>query len=171
MGFLREWVKNIVCYLCFVQIVEQLLPQGNYQKYVRFFCGLLLIVIVISPFTDAAGLSDRLALEWRTTMLQEEWASLNMEQESLEQLRRKTINDACKAEMERQVAAVAEGNGMEDVQAEVTFGSEDGGLTMELVRIAGNYPQGADKEKIRQDILQELIQIYQVEGRQVVFDA
>lgn len=168
MDFLREWVKNIVCYLCFAQIVEQLLPQGNYRKYVRFFCGLLLIVIVISPFLDAAGMSETLTSQWRTIMLREEWNSLEREREGLEQLRSETITRACREEIQRQVAAVAEGNGMENVQVQVTFSEGEGSLQMDSVRITGQYPDETKREMIQKNILGELSDIYQVKENQVV---
>lgn len=169
MDSLRVWVRSIVCYLCFIQIVDQVLPDGSYRKYVRFFCGLLLIVLVISPFTDAVGLSEKLAREWRTTTLQEEWDSMNMEQESLKQLQEQTITEACKKEMERQATAVAEGNGMENAEAEVTFAKDSDVLEMEKVRITGKYPDTSDKKTIQEHILQELGHIYQIDQEKVVF--
>lgn len=46
-----EWVKGIVFYLILLTVVSHLLPGHKYDKYVRLFTGMLLIMIVIKPVT------------------------------------------------------------------------------------------------------------------------
>lgn len=162
MGFLRDWVRGIICYLCFVQIIEQILPDGNYRKYVRFFCGLLLLVLVVSPFTDMTGLSDRLRREWRMATLKEDWNSVNLEQEGLEQLRENTIISACIEELERQVGEVAKGNGLENVETNVDFDRENGALKIMRVEISGEC-RSERQEEVAKAIETELISVYQMD--------
>lgn len=167
MDILKKWVCSIVCYLCFVQVIEQLLPNDSYRKYVRFFCGLLLIILVATPLADLSGLSQKLEDAWRMAALKEEWASLNMEQEGLSQLREQMIHEACREEIERQIAEVAKGNGMDQAQAEVDF--ETGGteiLNIREVCISGTYTEG-NEDAIQEAVLQELSSIYQI-GREDV---
>lgn len=167
MGILKDWVKSIVCCLCFMQIIEQLLPNGSYRKYVRFFCGLLLIILTISPFADVAGLSETFEKEWRMAALEESWDSMNLEQEGLEQLREKTIREACVEELERQIAEVARGNGMQEAEAEIEL-SEDGeeALKIEKVSIRGLFG-GQEEEQICEDIRQELASVYEISETQI----
>lgn len=49
MGYIYSWVKNLVCFYILLTVVLHLLPKENYQKYVRFFSGMLLTILVISP--------------------------------------------------------------------------------------------------------------------------
>lgn len=171
MDILRGWVRSIVCYLCFIQLIDQLLPEGGYRKYVRFFGGLLLIILTISPFMDISGLSKTLEQEWRQAALQEEWASLNLEQEGLVQLREQTISDACRKELERQVEAVAEGNGMLSAKAEVTFTKSQGKpLELEGVIITGDFPEEGDAAEIRKAVKEELGMVYQLPKNCVSFE-
>lgn len=170
MDILQKWVRSLVCYLCFIQIIDQILPNGSYRKYVRFFCGLLLIILTVSPFMDAAGLSKRLEREWRMSSLKDEWASLNMEQEGLLQLRRQTINQACREEIERQIAEVAKGNGVENPEVAADFelyGEET--LQIKYVHIGGSCGEDASVA-VQGAVLKELSSIYQIDSSKVDID-
>ena len=54
------WVRNIVCYLIVLTVVSELLANSRYERYLRFFSGLVLIVLVVSPLSDALCLTDTL---------------------------------------------------------------------------------------------------------------
>lgn len=43
------WIRNLAYTLLFFTMVLQLVPEGGYRKYIRYFLGLILIVTVISP--------------------------------------------------------------------------------------------------------------------------
>lgn len=49
MDIIYGWVKNLVCFYIFVTAVLHLLPKESYRKYVKFFTGLLLVVLVLTP--------------------------------------------------------------------------------------------------------------------------
>ena len=61
MEWLESWVRNIVFYLIFLTLLFGLLPSGNYQKYIRLFGGMILILVVIQPFTSSLRLDERIA--------------------------------------------------------------------------------------------------------------
>lgn len=44
--YLYDWMYQITFYLVIFTAALQLLPSGNYRKYVRFFVGLVLILLV-----------------------------------------------------------------------------------------------------------------------------
>lgn len=162
MERVQEWVRSLICCFCLIQVIEQILPNGTYRKYVRFFCGLLLLLLTISPLVGAAGLSEKLEQEWRQNALKEEWASLHMEQEELLQFRRQTIRQACKTEIERQIAEVAKGHGIEEAEVEAEFAlyGEDT-FQIESVRISGICRQ-AEKAAAEDAVKEELRVIYQI---------
>ena len=54
---IRSWVRSILCCLCLMQLAEQILPDNHYQKYIRLFCGVLFLILLISPLTDQAHLT------------------------------------------------------------------------------------------------------------------
>lgn len=49
MEFLYQAVKNIIIFLLLVTVLNSLLGQSNYKKYINIFVGLVLIIIVITP--------------------------------------------------------------------------------------------------------------------------
>lgn len=49
MQAIFDWVKGIVFYLIFVTVVSNLIPGKKYEKYIRLFTGMLLILVVARP--------------------------------------------------------------------------------------------------------------------------
>lgn len=44
-----QWVKNIAAYLIFMSLMLKLLPNGKYGKYMKYFMGMVLVLIVLAP--------------------------------------------------------------------------------------------------------------------------
>ncbi len=44
------WIENLTFYMVIMVAAMQIIPGENYKKYIRFFVGLILILMVISPF-------------------------------------------------------------------------------------------------------------------------
>ena len=61
MEGIYTWVKNIVFYLIFLTVLMGLLPSGKYEKYIRFFAGMVLIMAALSPFLSGLRLEDQVA--------------------------------------------------------------------------------------------------------------
>ena len=64
--FLYEWIQNLAFYLVMAAAVLHAVPGGSYKKYVRFFTGLVLILMLLTPLLkvfgtdiDIAGLYDK----------------------------------------------------------------------------------------------------------------
>lgn len=47
--YLYEWLRNLSFYLVLVTAVIHVLPGGGYRKYIRFFTGLVLILMLLAP--------------------------------------------------------------------------------------------------------------------------
>ena len=43
------WLQNIAAYLVVVTAVMHAIPGKDYEKYIRFFSGLVLIVLLFMP--------------------------------------------------------------------------------------------------------------------------
>ena len=50
MSYINEYVRNIAFYLIFMSLSGIILPEGKYKKYINVILGLVLIVILLSPF-------------------------------------------------------------------------------------------------------------------------
>ena len=44
-----EWMKNLTLFYVLFQASMQLVPDKTYEKYVRFYMGLLMILLMLSP--------------------------------------------------------------------------------------------------------------------------
>ena len=49
MEIFGAWVENLVYFLVLMVTVMQLIPGETYKKYIRFYIGLILILIMLGP--------------------------------------------------------------------------------------------------------------------------
>ena len=61
-----SWIQNVACFFVLLSAVMNFLPDNSYKKYVQFYMGLLLILVILSPVFQFTGLQ---ALETE----KEEW--------------------------------------------------------------------------------------------------
>lgn len=47
--YLYEWMKNLAFYMILMTAAIQVLPNNGYKKYIRFFTGLILVVLLMTP--------------------------------------------------------------------------------------------------------------------------
>ena len=112
--FLYGWVQDIAFYTLLMEVVLHVLPDRNQKQYLRFFMGIVLIILVISPVLSAAGL-DR--------TLDETYARQTYDQELQEFLRRQE-------EIEARYEERLEEN-LADAKKELLEETEDGTETQE----------------------------------------
>ena len=61
-----RWMQNLAVYMILVTAFLQALPENSYRKYVRFFCGLLLTVLLAQPVLDLMGEAGQVTELYRT---------------------------------------------------------------------------------------------------------
>lgn len=52
------WIQNISVYLIVTAAVMHAIPGKDYGKYIRFFSGLVLILLVFTPLLKMLGMAD-----------------------------------------------------------------------------------------------------------------
>lgn len=72
MEELYSWVKNITYYLIFITVAVNLLPNKNYEKYIRLFAGMVLILLVIKPLTGSLRIEDKISRYFEAISFQNE---------------------------------------------------------------------------------------------------
>ena len=50
MEYLLEWAWQIICCLIFITVLSNLLPKTGYEKYIRLFSGMVLILLIFVNF-------------------------------------------------------------------------------------------------------------------------
>ena len=73
MDSIYEWMKNLVFYSLLVSIVMNVMPNSEYQKYIRFFLGMLLILVAITPILQLLDLDETLDANYYTQSMEENW--------------------------------------------------------------------------------------------------
>lgn len=57
---LYGWMKNLACYFILLSAVMHLLPDNSYKKYIQYYMGLLLILLLLSPLFQVLKLENRM---------------------------------------------------------------------------------------------------------------
>ncbi len=57
-SYLYEWIMNISFYMVMVTAVMHVIPNSGYKRYIRFFTGLVLVVMLSDPFLKLLGTGD-----------------------------------------------------------------------------------------------------------------
>ena len=79
LDYIYQWIENIAFYLVIIVAVIQMIPDNSYKKYVRFFAGMILILMMCGPIIKILGMSDYQNEEYRKALLEIEKAVEEME--------------------------------------------------------------------------------------------
>ena len=84
LSYLYEWVQNIAYYMILVTVVVQVIPKSGYKKYIRFFTGLLLILLMCEPILKVAGMEDSFMELYHKTSYEQEQKEMEEKTKFLE---------------------------------------------------------------------------------------
>ena len=56
---LLEWARNIIFFMVFLSVISHLLADASYEKYIRFFAGIVLILITVSPLKGGLDCQEK----------------------------------------------------------------------------------------------------------------
>lgn len=59
MEMISEWIQNISVFLIVSAAVLHAVPGKDYKKYIRFFTGLILILLLAKPVLELSGMAGR----------------------------------------------------------------------------------------------------------------
>lgn len=57
--YLYEWIRNIAYYMVLITAVMQIIPNHDYKKYIRFFTGMVLILLLMTPVLKLFGMEQQ----------------------------------------------------------------------------------------------------------------
>lgn len=60
MAGLYETVRNICAFIILTTVVNNLLHESEYRKYIRFFAGLVLIILIVNPLFRLLSMDEQL---------------------------------------------------------------------------------------------------------------
>lgn len=56
--YLYEWMRGIAYFMVLITILMHIIPDQGYQKYIRFFTGILLVVLFLTPVWKLIGMGE-----------------------------------------------------------------------------------------------------------------
>lgn len=57
---LYSWVESLVCYYILLSAVTKLLPDNSFKKYIQYYLGLLLILVMLAPVFRVTGIQKEI---------------------------------------------------------------------------------------------------------------
>ena len=118
---LLDWARNILFFMVFLSVISHLLADRSYEKYIRFFAGMVLILITISPLKGGLDFQEQAGI------LFEEFSDFWEKQQAGEVLadvdknRMEMFFSEYKKETEKRIGEMAEAEGFVCRGVEVTL--------------------------------------------------
>lgn len=79
LDYIYEWLENIAFYMVIIVAVIQMIPGDSYKKYIRFFAGMILILMLTGPIFNVFGMSYYQNKEYQKKLKEIEEATTYME--------------------------------------------------------------------------------------------
>ena len=130
MSGLLNWVGNILFFLVFITVAENLLPGKNYNRYIRLSAGMVLILLVLKPITGGFHLEEQINRYFESFAFQQDAKDLSREILGIEEERLGQVIDGYEQMVEQDINGMAEEMGLVPVWTRATI---------ERDRESGNY--------------------------------
>ncbi len=125
MSEIYEWVRNIVIYLILNTIIMNLLGSSSYKKYISIVSGMILLLIVVSPFLRLFKMDDILDYYLNTNIYQADVSDFQNELKLMEDKQKDVVFAGFEERIREQVADMLQNDGLYLYEMEVVI-NQDG---------------------------------------------
>ena len=160
-----QWLKTMVGSLCVMMLLMQLLPQGKFAKYVRFYAGLLLLLIAVRPALQLLAGEGELERLLQLEFLKEEYYDMETSLEGMDELKNSRIAGAYQSELHRQILDLASYCGAEVTEVRLLF---DGENEYQIRKIVLDVDASQAQSTALEGLRREIAQLYQVRMEDIV---
>ncbi len=84
--FLYEWMRSLAYYMVLMTAVLQVIPNKEYKKYIQFYMGLIIVLLLCSPLIKVCGMEEQLFTLYKTNVYQLEIKELQEKSEYLREV-------------------------------------------------------------------------------------
>lgn len=116
---IKDWVYNIVLFLLFSSLLQQITAAKKYDKYVRFFSGLLLVLLVISPILRWIGSDKIFEFNYLEESFSQAAAYAAEEMDNIKLLQEGEVSKKYGRQIQLSLESILQSNGYELVEAEI----------------------------------------------------
>lgn len=149
------WIKSIVFYLILMTMIMNLIPDKKYERYLRLFAGMVLILLVFGPFSDLTGLEARLAGVFEKITFQNDVNLLKKDLTAADEDRLKRLLTGYEEMVETDLRIMAEGFQIQCLDVSAVFddetGSEQFGNLKEVHMAAGLFSGPSEDSETNQE--------------------
>ena len=130
------WLRDVAVFFILMTAVLNILPEAKYRKYVQFFLGLVMVVVLCRPILALGNLESELEDMLGRLTLEEEIQGMEESQIQIDGMQQEVLYGAYEGEIENQIGVFLEGKvtaGMEMEEEET--GKRERELKKELSEV------------------------------------
>ena len=140
----------MVFFICFLELLYQILPGKNWQKYLKFTGGLVFVLVLFQPVLQIFSFEGKLEQAVWKWQIKEESMQLQEARKELEELQNEQIRQSYCRELERQIQERTEYYGGKVQRVQVTL-SQGENMQMEKMEVyLLENPKG--KNRLRENL-------------------
>ena len=117
-----SWIKCLAIFYILLTMLIHLVPTGKYQRYVRFFMGLLLMVMLITPMLSILEKAKTLPESFSSLYQQEEKKRLTLDMENLQ---KSLLEKGVEEQLEKNIPEFLKKKGIEVTACKVHIEGEE----------------------------------------------
>lgn len=126
MEAIYTWIRNLTGYFLFLAVIEALLPNRKYSRYVRLFSGMVLILLVLQPLTGSLRVDERIAHNYEAFVFRYQADDLKQEILGVEKDRLDQMITRYEEAVARDVGQMAADMGFAVAACSVEINAEEG---------------------------------------------
>lgn len=163
MDAVLDWIKRLLYFSVFLTVFMQLLPGEAYKKYVRFFAGILLIILAVNPvltFLSKENFADGILDSIAKT---EETVDMELDVDALEQAQQDYYRRQAELSVEDVVIEQAQQMDLTVSGCDVVWsadGEQIDSITVKVAGTAAGEEKKDDSQTAMDDTVIERIRIH-----------
>ena len=124
MELLYQAIKNIIIFLLLVTVLQNLVGQSSYKKYINIFVGLVLIIIVITPILKVLNSNTKVDWVYNQNVYRMNAADLGEQLVKADKTYQKTILKEYKEKIETQIKTSLKGHKLTTSEVSITVNED-----------------------------------------------
>ena len=153
MGEIYDWVRNTVIYLILNTIIMNLLGNSSYKKYVSIVSGMILLLIVVSPFFKLLKMDGILDYYLNSNFYRTDMKDYQKELKLMEEKQQQALYGDIKERIKKQVTDMLSEEGLYLYDFDIVMNQdldskEFGEITSMIISAGYQEDQGVPVHKI-----------------------
>lgn len=95
-----SWMRNLAYYFIFLSAVMNFIPDNSFRKYIKYFMGLVLMLLLLSPILQFFKLDNEIENTFSEYLKAEESGQIQEWEEHAKELEKKYMDELTKAGLE-----------------------------------------------------------------------